>query len=133
LYENFIFVAVAVVDSGSFKGASELSALEDATQKGLEKYVDLARSMGFAADYRTETGVDVVDMAVDLCMSIVNEFPDSTVYTGQIVFRHEHPFQIILHNQTAFAIQRRLQYKGITTVILPIPAEPLNKEENGSK
>lgn len=132
LYENFIFVSVAVVDSGSFKGASELSALEKSTQKGLDKYVDLARSMGFAADSRTETGVDVVDIAAELCASVVNEFPDSTVYTGQIVFRHEHPFQKLLHNETAFAIQRRLQYKGITTVILPIPAEPLHKDENGN-
>jgi hypothetical protein len=79
-----------------------------------------------------ETGVDVVDIAVELCESIVNEFPDSTVYTGQIVFRHEHPFQKVLHNETAFAIQRRLQYRGITTVILPIRAEPLKREENGN-
>ena len=129
LYENFIFVSVAVVDSGSFKGASEISALEHATQKGLEHYVDLARSMGFAAEYRMETGVDVVDIAVYICESIVNDFPDSTVYTGQIVFRHEHPFQKVLHNETAFAIQRRLQYKGITTVILPIRAEPIRKDE----
>jgi len=132
LYENFIFVSVAVVDSGSFKGASEITALEESTRKGLEHYVDLARSMGFAATYRMETGVDVVDIAVGMCESIVDEFPDSTVYTGQIVFRHEHPFQKILHNETAFAIQRRLQYNGITTVILPIRAEPLNKGENGN-
>jgi len=26
----------------------------------------------------------------------------------------------MLHNETAFAIQRRLQWDGITTVILPI-------------
>jgi amino acid transporter len=129
LYENIIFVSVAVVDSGSFKGVAEISALEESTRKGLEHYVDLARSMGFAADYRMETGVDVVDIAVDLCESIVNEFPDSTVYTGQIVFRHEHPFQKLLHNETAFAIQRRLQYRGITTVILPIRAEPIRKDE----
>jgi amino acid transporter len=128
LYENFIFVTVAVVDSGSFKGASEIEALEEATRKGAQQYVDLARNMGIAAEYRTETGVDVVDTAVELCEEIAREYPDSTVYTGQIVFRHEHPFQKLLHNETAFAIQRRLQYKGITTVILPIRAEPDKRE-----
>jgi amino acid transporter len=128
LYENFIFVTVAVVDSGSFKGASEIEALEEATRKGAQQYVDLARNMGIAAEYRTETGVDVVDTAVELCEEIVRVYHDSTVYTGQIVFRHEHPFQKLLHNETAFAIQRRLQYKGITTVILPIRAEPEKRE-----
>ena len=32
----------------------------------------------------------------------------------------EKLFQRILHNETASAIQRRLQWEGITTVILPI-------------
>ena len=123
LYENFIFVSVAVVDSGSFKGAGEVKALEDSVKEGLQKYVDLARTLGFAADYRTATGTDVVETAVALCQSIAKEFPNSTFYTGQIVFRHESPFNKILHNETAFAIQRNLQFSGITTVILPVQAE----------
>ena len=123
IYENFIFVSIAVVDSGTFKGAAELKALFESTKKSLEKYVDLAREMGFAADYRMDIGTDVVDMAVPLCQDIGKEFPNSTFFTGQIVFRHENPFQKILHNETAFAIQRRLQYSGITTVIMPVRAE----------
>ena len=123
VYENFIFVSIAVVDSGTFKGAAELKALSKSTRKSLEKYVDLAREMGFAADYRMDIGTDVVDMAVPVCQNIAKEFPNSTFFTGQIVFRHENPFQKILHNETAFAIQRRLQYSGITTVIMPVRAE----------
>lgn len=132
LYENVIFVTVAVVDSGTFKGAAELDALEEASRTGAQRYVDLARNMGIAAEYQTKTGVDVVDTAVEMCEKIAQTYPDSTVYTGQIVFRHEHPFQKILHNETAFAIQRRLQYRGITTVILPIRAEP-EKKGNGNR
>ena len=123
VYENFIFVSIAVVDSGTFKGAAELEALSKSTKKSLEKYVDLAREMGFAADYRMDIGTDVVDMAVPVCQNIAKEFAYSTFFTGQIVFRHENPFQKILHNETAFAIQRRLQYSGITTVIMPVRAE----------
>jgi amino acid transporter len=123
VYENFIFVSIAVVDSGTFKGNAELDALSKATRKSLEKYVDLAREMGFAADYRMDIGTDVVDMAVPVCQNIAKEFPYSTFFTGQIVFRHENPFQKVLHNETAFAIQRRLQYSGITTVIMPVRAE----------
>jgi amino acid transporter len=123
VYENIIFVSVAVVDSGTFKGTAEVSALSEATKKSLMKYVDLAREMGFAADYRMDIGTDVVDLAVPLCKNVAKEFPNSTFFTGQIVFRHENPFQKILHNETAFAIQRRLQYSGITTVIMPVRAE----------
>jgi len=123
VYENFIFVSIAVVDSGSFKGSAEVTALWKSTRNSLIKYVDLARESGFASDYRMDFGTDVVDLAVPLCTNIAKEFPNSTFFTGQIVFRHENPFQKILHNETAFAIQRRLQYSGITTVIMPVRAE----------
>lgn len=120
LYRNFIFVSVAEIDSGSFKGISEVESLRKYIQESLEKYVHLSRSFGFPAEYRMDIGTDVVDTAVRLCMELAKRFPHSTIFTGKLIFRHEHLFQKLLHNETAFAIQRRLQWEGITTVILPI-------------
>jgi len=120
IYKNIIFVSVAVIDSGSFKGAEEVAVLEQSVMRGLEKYVELARKLGFAADYRMEVGTDVVESAMNLCKTIAAEYPRSTVFTGQITFRLEKFYHKMLHNETAFAIQRRLQWDGITTVILPI-------------
>ncbi len=120
IYKNILFVSVAVVDSGSFKGAEEVQKLEVSAKSDLQKYVDLARKMGIAADYRMEVGTDVVDSSMHLCKNIVAEYPRSTVFTGQITFRLEKFYHRMLHNETAFAIQRRLQWDGVTTVILPI-------------
>lgn len=120
LYRNFIFVSVAEIDSGAFKGASEIEALKSSIGEQLMKYVKLARSYGYAADYRMDVGTDVVETATNLCQAIVQDFPKSSVFTGKLVFRQENAFQKILHNETAFAIQRRLQWEGITTVILPV-------------
>ncbi len=119
-YKNIIFVSVAVIDSGSFKGVHEVEALEDSVKKGLEQYVDLARRLGFAADYRMATGIDVVETAIGVCKEIAEEFPRSAVFSGQLTFRLEKFYHRLLHNETAFAIQRRLQWEGITTVILPV-------------
>ena len=119
-YKNFIFVSVGEIDSGSFKGIAEIDALKKSVESDLTKYVRLVRSYGFPADYRMGIGTDVADTATELCEALVKEFPRATVFTGKLIFREENPFQKILHNETAFAIQRRLQWKGITTVILPI-------------
>jgi len=119
-YKNVIFVSVAVIDSGSFKGAEELEALEASAKAGLEKYVDLARRLGFAADYRMGVATDVVESVIDICKELGEEYPRSTVFTGQLTFRLEKFYHRMLHNETAFAIQRRLQWDGLTTVILPI-------------
>ena len=47
-FKNMIFISVGVVDSGNFKGAEEVEQPADSTSKAsLEKYVDLARRLGF--------------------------------------------------------------------------------------
>jgi hypothetical protein len=115
---------VAEIDSGVFKGVAEIEALKSSIKEQLVHYVKLARSYGYAADYRMEVGTDVIEVATKLCQSIVQEFPRASVYTGKLIFSEENLFQKILHNETAFAIQRRLQFNGITTVILPIQVNP---------
>jgi amino acid transporter len=123
MYENFIFVSVAVVDTGSFKGMEGIKNLEKSVEKDLKKYTQLARKLGYPADYRLATGTDVVETAADLCKSLKREFPKSTVFTGKLAFRRENLFHKLLHNQTAFSIQNKLHWDEITSVILPIRIE----------
>ena len=120
LYKNFVFISVSEVDAGAFKGSDAVSCLDGSTCDALKKYVDLARRLGFPAESRRDTGIDVVQTASALCQSVAREFPKSTVFAGQTVFRRPGIVNRILHNETAFAIQQELRWKGITTVILPI-------------
>ncbi|HIH03242.1 MAG TPA: hypothetical protein HA263_05130 [Methanoregulaceae archaeon] len=85
-YENVIFLSVAVVDSGTFKGAAEVAALVESTGEALARYVTLAREMGFSADSRLAVGTDAVDLAGPLCRSVAEEFPHSAVFAGSSRF-----------------------------------------------
>ena len=120
LYKNFIFVSVAEVDAGAFKESESVGRLTGATKDALKKYVEMARKLGFPAESRLDTGIDVVETAANLCQCVAREFPKSTVFAGQTVFRRPGIVNRLLHNETAFAIQQELRWKGITTVILPI-------------
>ena len=120
LYKNFIFVSVAEVDVGSFHGSEAMSSLEGAAGDALRKYVELARKLGYPADFKYDLGTDVVQTASRLIEAIVAKHPNSTVFAGQSVFRQPSFIHRLLHNETAFAIQQELRWKGITTVILPI-------------
>lgn len=119
-FTNLIFVSVAVIDSGSFKGAAQLDSLERSVKESLEKYVNLARRLGFRADYRMEIGTEVVETAATICSETNARYPNSTVFSGQLVFPMPQFYHLLLHNQTSFAIQRRLQWEGIKTMILPV-------------
>jgi len=120
LYKNFVFISVAEVDAGAFKGTDAVSCLDGSTCEALKEYVELARRLGFPAESRHDMGIDVVETASALCQSVAREFPRSTVFAGQTVFHRPGIVNRILHNETAFAIQQELRWKGITTVILPI-------------
>jgi len=120
VYKNFIFVSIGEIDSGSFKGADEVEALKRSVEDAMKKYVNLARKLGYPADYRTDLGTDVVETATALCETMANEYPRSTVFAGKLIFQKEGLFQRFLHNETAFAIQRRLQWEGVAMMILPI-------------
>lgn len=120
LYKQFVFVSVAEVDVNAFKGTDEVKKLEGTTREALGRYVELARRFGFSADARLELGTDIVATASNLVESVAREFPDSVVFAGQSVFRQPGMIHRLLHNETAFAIQQDLRWKGITTVILPI-------------
>ena len=119
MYKNFVFVSVAVIDQGTFKGREGLEDLKKSVEESLKKYVELARTLGFPAEYRMAVGTDVVETATELTQKVSREFNKSTVFSGQLAFRLEKFYHRLLHNEAAFAIQRRLNWSGITNVILP--------------
>lgn len=122
-YKNFVFVSAVVIDQGAFKGKEGLEDLKKSVEDSLKKYVELARTLGFPAEYRMAIGTDVVDTATELVKDVSREFNKSTVFSGQLSFRLEKFYHKLLHNEAAFAIQRRLQWNGIANVILPIKLE----------
>jgi amino acid transporter len=122
-FRNIVFLSVGVVDSGGFKGEHGIEALREATQAALDKYVDLARGLGVPATSRMAIGTDAVDEAEKLCAQVAGEFPRIMFFGGQLVFRREAWYQRFLHNETAFAIQKRLHWLGLPMVILPAKVE----------
>ena len=122
-YKDMVFLSVGAVDSGHFKGKDEMEALEARTVENLERYAESARGFGFRAAYRYAVGTDVLDEAEALCREVAARYPRATFYVGKLIFRKEAVYHRLLHNDTAYAIQRRLQFAGLTTVILPIRME----------
>jgi hypothetical protein len=118
-FKNMLFISVGVVDSGNFKGAEELEGLKAHVESSLNKYVDLARRLGFPSIGYMSMGTDVVDELEQLCRVVHRDFPKSVVFAGQLVFQRETWYGALLHNQTAYSLQRRLQWDGVPMVILP--------------
>jgi hypothetical protein len=119
-FKSFVFVSVGVVDSATMKGIEEVDRVRARTARALEQYVDLAHRLGLAAESRMEVGTEAVAEAEKLCRAVALEFPRAVFFAGKLVFEKEHFFQRLLHNETAYALQRRLQFGGLNAMVLPV-------------
>jgi len=118
-FKGLVFVSVGVVDSGGFKGEGAVEALRESTQATIDRYVEMARRLGVPAEGRMAISTDVVEAGEKLCIDVARDYPRVTFFAGKIIFQRERWWQRLLHNETALAIQRRLQWAGRTMVIMP--------------
>ncbi|MCG3126978.1 MAG: hypothetical protein CHACPFDD_01834 [Phycisphaerae bacterium] len=122
-FHNFIFVSIGALDSNFFRGGSHVDELEKHTQDALQQYVDVARKAGRPARFACRLSTDVVESASDLCVELHQQHPRAVVFAGTLAFDRPHWWDKFLHNETAYAIQRRLKFAGVPMVILPLLVE----------
>jgi amino acid transporter len=118
-FQNFVFISAGVVDSGNFKGSGAVDDLRRHAEDSLRRYVDLGQRLGIPSMSYLTVGTDAVDELEQLCLTAVRRFPNAVVFAGQLVFQQDTWIHRLLHNQTAYSLQRRLQWAGIPMVILP--------------
>ena len=119
-FHNVVFVSVGVLDSGNFKGIDGVAQLEAKVRGDLEKYVTLTRRLRWPARYEMAIGTEAVAEAERICRELSLKYHRAVIFAGKLIFRRERWYQRVLHNETAFAVQRRLQLEGIPMTVLPV-------------
>ena len=119
-FRNMVFVSVGVIDAATMKGVEEVERLRTRTEDALREYVALAHRFGLAAEYRLAVGTDVLDEGEKICEAVAAQFPRAVFFLGKLIFEKERFFQRILHNETGYQLQRRLQFRGLNSMVLPV-------------
>lgn len=119
-FHNVVFVSVAVIDAVTMKGLEEVERVRRDAECALKEYVSLAHRLGLAADCRLAVGTDVLDEGTEVCSSVTRDYRRSVFFLGKLVFERERFFQRLLHNETAYQLQRRLQFAGMHAMVLPV-------------
>ena len=119
-FGQVIFVSVATVDAGNFKGAAEFEGLRRQVSDSLERYVSVARGLGLSAASVIGVGNDPAAVAEDLCRRLAKEYPRAMFFASKLIFQRERWYDRVLHNETALAIQGRLHRNGLPMVVLPV-------------
>jgi amino acid transporter len=119
-FKGVVFCSIAIIDSGNFKGVDEVHELERRTAQELDKYVRYAATLGVPAERVLSTGMEVPVEAEKIGAAQIQRFPKGLFVAGQLLFEEDSTWKRLLHNETAFLIQRRLQHAGIPMVVLPV-------------
>ena len=93
--------------------------MRQAARRKPSKYVDLANKLGMPSTGYLSIGTDAVDELEHLALTISKQFPKAIFFAGKLVFQKDSWIQRLLHNQTAYSLQQRLQWSGLPMVILP--------------
>jgi amino acid transporter len=126
-FKGVVFCSIAIIDSGNFKGVEEVHELEARTQKELDKYIRFANCVGLPAESTFATGIEVAVEAEKIGQQQIEKYPQGLFVAGQLLFDEDSTINRVLHNETAFLIQRRLQHAGIPMVVLPVRLTLKNK------
>ena len=118
-FKGVVFVAIAVVDSDAFRGPEELKFAEERTREALDQYVEFAHWVGICAASRMSVATDVPTAAEGIARTLINECPGALFVAGQIVFDRDDVAMRLLHNDTAYAVERRLQRLGAPMIVVP--------------
>lgn len=119
-FSGVVFASVAVVDSETFKGHDQLIALEKRTREQLRQYELFAGTLGLRAMSAYSIGTEVAVEAEKIATALQREMPKALTVAGQLLFAEDSVWNRVLHNETAFLIQNRLQHVGVPMVVIPV-------------
>lgn len=120
VYRNFIFVSVGEVDSEHFNQEEKFVSRRSGIKSILKKITLYCHNKGFGAEYYIDYSTDVVDKLTELCMQVMDKYPNAVFYSSKLIFDNENIFTQVLHNRTAYLMQRRLHALGRNMIIMPM-------------
>jgi amino acid transporter len=120
VFKNFVFASVGEIDTEEFTDQTMWHKLRRDTKAGLKSHVDFCTSRGLPSTYYHDYGTDVIESLSNLTDKIYKEFPRSVFFATKLIFENETFMHQMLHNQTAYLLQKRLHNKAQNLIIMPM-------------
>ena len=109
-FKQVVVVGVAIVDAID---SAATEAAEARLREQLAAWLPQIHELGLPCSISTGSGTEA-DRAVEaVVVSLRLEYPRMVVFAGKVLATHEGWSWRLLHNDTALAVQRRLQWVGI--------------------
>lgn len=122
-FKNFIFVSVGLIDVQSYGAEQYFAVVQRRIKRTINHFVSFVHNHGNAAYGIVDYGTDPVAKLSQIAEKLYQENPNCVFFASNLVFPTENWLFRRLHNETAFAVQRKLHRQGIMMMILPMNLE----------
>lgn len=94
--------------------------LEKRTREHLLRYERFAATLGLKSTSAFAVGTEVAVETERIASALIQQYPKALFVAGQIIFEEDTIWNRVLHNETAFLVQQRLQRRGIPMIVVPV-------------
>ena len=122
-YRNFVFVSIAVVDSGTVVFADRIEELRQRREDNLNYLVNFCSLHQIPAESLLQVATDPIEELDVFAKQLAEKYPNNAFFASQLLFSGNSWIQRINHNKTAFAMQRELYTLGLNMMILPVKVD----------
>ena len=119
-FKNFIFVSVGLVDVKSYGAEETLEKMQKEVEANLKFFDVFCRNHNMPVRTYSAYGTDPVAECTRIAHELEQEIPNCLFFASQLVMETDNWFTRQLHNETAFAVQRKLHLQGKQMMILPM-------------
>lgn len=119
-FKNIVFVEIGILNTRTLINEEVVHHLDEDVKSDLKHYVHLVNKFGFEGKAIRTLGTDVTIEAMKIASTVLEKYPNSIFFGGQILFPEGTTFAKYLHNYEAFSLQKKFYKKGVPFIVLPI-------------
>src|SRR5208282_2900636 len=93
---------------------------EQRTRQNLLKYERYAQTLELSAASAFAVGTEVAVELEKIGVELTRRYPQALFVAGQLIFEEDTIWNRLLHNETAFIVQKRLQRIGLPMIVVPV-------------
>ena len=108
------------MDVKSYGAEETLDRMQREVESNLEFFVNFCKNHNMPVRSYSAYGTDPVEECINIATEIEKEIPNCIFFASQLVMETDNWFTRQLHNETAFAVQRKLHLQGKQMMILPM-------------
>jgi amino acid transporter len=122
-FKNVVFMSIGEIDVERFGVALKLNELKQSIENNITYFTEFAQQQGLAVRSYVDYSTNPVDKMDEIANTHLQDIHNPIFFAGSLVWGKDTWYAQYLHNETAFAMQKRLHNSNRQMIIVPMKVD----------